>query len=208
MNRAIIITGGSGTMAVAIGALFRDQHFIVLNPGRDRLDVTDEKMVADYMHKCKPQALVNCAGYIQPSNVESTSISEWNKHFAVNVTGAFLCSKYAIINGCGIIINIGSTSAFEGRADWGAYCASKAALISLTETLSEEGIGAFSINPARTNTKMRSRLFPKENKTQLMNPSVIAQCVFDVMRGKFESGSHLIIGKDFYHVVPKRRCLK
>jgi len=209
-NKTAVITGGEGSMAKAIAAMLVKDGAVTLalTPGRAVLDITNNIMVKEYMGFHVPDILINCAGYIRPSPIGNTSLAIWNAHFAVNVTGAFLCSKFAQWAGCKTIINIGSTSAFEGRENWGAYCASKAALISLTETLAEEGIDAYSINPARTATKMRQRLFPNEDTKTLMPPEVIAGCVLNVLQGQFSLGSHIIVGKDFFHVVSKRRCPK
>ena len=199
----IVITGGEGSMA----KMMTDYLFMytVLNPNRFFLDVTDEAEVEKYMQAYGPDVLINCAGYIEPASIIKTSLKEWNKHFAVNITGAFLCSKYALLNGCKRIINIGSTSAFEGRANWGAYCASKVALISLTETLTAEGVEAYSLNPARTDTKMRARLFPDEDTKTLMTTGRLTSCVLDILDGKYRPGSHIVIGKDFLYALPARR---
>ena len=155
-----------------------------------------------------PDILINCAGYIIPESIKNSSYEQWKKHIDINCNGVFLCSKYAICNGCTTIINIGSTSAFEGRKNWGAYCASKASTLSITETLAEEGILAYSLNPARTNTKMRDRLFPNEDKNTLMNSKRVAEFVLKILLGEFVSGSHIILKKDRYFVLPSRKCPK
>ena len=208
IGRKVVITGGNGSMAKAITRILSDAGYATINPSREFLDVTEEVMVAKFMKLHRPWALINCAGYIIPSLIKDIALAEWTRHFEVNVTGAFLCAKYACLAGCEVVINIGSTSAFEGRKEWGAYCASKVALISLTETLAEEGVKAYSINPARTNTKMRRGLFPDEDVKTLMHPGAIASCVEEIFRGDFKSGSHLIVGKDFFYVMPGRSCPK
>jgi NAD(P)-dependent dehydrogenase (short-subunit alcohol dehydrogenase family) len=204
-HKTVVVTGGKGTMAVTIGNLLTINGFYAWTPTRRVLDVTNEVNVKSYMEDIKPYILINCAGYIKPSPVSEAKLEDWQKHFDVNVTGAFLCSKYAIQNGCKVVINIGSTSALAGRKDWGAYCASKVALMSLTETLAEEGIFAVSVNPARTNTAMRKRLFPKEDSDTLMTPERVASCIYEILVGGARSGSHIIIGKDFFYILPQRR---
>jgi NAD(P)-dependent dehydrogenase (short-subunit alcohol dehydrogenase family) len=89
-------------------------------------------------------------------------LEEWEKQIKVNLTGAFLCSKYAIINGCEKIINIGSTSCFEGRKNWSAYGVSKVGLLSLTESLRNEGVDSQIICFGRTWTPLRRKLFLME----------------------------------------------
>jgi NAD(P)-dependent dehydrogenase (short-subunit alcohol dehydrogenase family) len=178
-------------------------------PDSRELDITNEKAISEYIIDFKPEVLINCAGYIFPNTIADSSTDDFIMHFAINVFGAFLCSKWSIKqNNKVIIINVGSTSAFEGRENWGAYCASKAALMSLTETLAREGIACYSLNPARTNTKMRERLFPTEDKAALMTPEHLATFVSRILNSDFISGSHLIVKKDYFYVLPMRECPK
>lgn len=207
-DNSVLITGGHGDMASSITTLLNTVGFLAKNSGKDTLDVTDEKKVKKEIKDFEPSVLINCAGYIVPNSIKDTSLEEWKNHFDVNITGAFLCSKYAIMTGCKTIINIGSTSAFGGRKEWGAYSASKAALLSLTETLVEEGINAYTLNPARTTSKMRKRLFPDEDPKTLMHPVRVAECVLAILDGYYKPGSHLILSKDYFYVLPGRICPK
>jgi 3-oxoacyl-[acyl-carrier protein] reductase len=199
--KKVIITGGNGGMALAIKEELLLHKYEVLNPSRFELNVIDEKNIEEFFGANNPDVLINCAGYIHPSKIEDTSLEHWRNHFDVNVTGAFLCSKYAIKNNCKIIINVGSTSSFKGRKEWGAYCASKAALASLSETLVEEGIDCYSLNPARTNTKMRNELFPKEDKNTLMNPKRLGEFVIKILNGDFDKNSHIVLKKDLHYFI-------
>jgi len=204
----VLITGGQGTIAQAITETLEKTGHLVYDFGRKELDITNEVRVEFVMDWVRPDVLINNAGYIVPSSIIDTSLEEWDKHIKINLTGAFLCSKYAILNGCKTIINIGSTSAFEGRKNWGAYCASKAGGTSLIESLVEEEIKAYSLNPARTETKMRDRLFPGEDKNTLMSPLRIAEYVGKILDNEFPNGSHIIVTKDNHVVIPKRKCPK
>src|SRR6266446_936834 len=68
--------------------------------------------------------------------------AQWDRIFAVNVKGVFLCARAAIPllgqRGGGRIVNIASVAGKTGRGGLAAYCASKAAVISLTQALAEE----------------------------------------------------------------------
>lgn len=204
----VLITGGNGTMAQAIKKILEENNYNVFAPNRQEMNVTNPEEVAGYFGLIQPDILINCAGYIKPSSISESSYDEWTKHLEINLTGTFLCCKIAILNDCKTIINVGSTSAFEGRANWGAYCASKAGIVSLTETLIEEGIEAYSLNPARTATKMRKNLFPNEDQSTLMEPERIAYFVLLILNKEFENGSHIIITQEKSIVIPKRRCPK
>jgi meso-butanediol dehydrogenase / (S,S)-butanediol dehydrogenase / diacetyl reductase len=86
--------------------------------------------------------LVANAGIIMAGPVASMNEEQWDRIFAVNVKGVFLCSRAAIPRlvrrGGGRIVNIASVAGKTGRAGLAAYCASKAAVISLTQSMAEE----------------------------------------------------------------------
>jgi 3-oxoacyl-[acyl-carrier protein] reductase len=204
----VLITGGNGTMAQAIKKKLEEAGYNVFAPNRTDMDITNETQIKGIMKAFNPDILINNAGYIIPNSIINISLEEWEKHLKINLTGAFLCSKEAILSGCKTIINIGSTSAFEGRAKWGSYCAGKAGGTSLVETLVEEGLEAYSLNPARTATKMRENLFPNEDKSTLMAPERIGEFILKILNKEFENGSHIIVTKDKHMIIPKRKCPK
>ena len=82
------------------------------------------------------------AGIIMAGPVAGMSEAQWNRIFDVNVKGVFLCVRAAVprlvARGGGRIVNIASVAGKTGRAGLAAYCASKAAVISLTQSLAEE----------------------------------------------------------------------
>jgi NAD(P)-dependent dehydrogenase (short-subunit alcohol dehydrogenase family) len=110
--------------------------------------------------------LVNCAGILRLGTLEKLSVEDWRRTFRTNVDGVFHASRAAIphlrARGEGRIVNISSWLGKSGKAHYGAYCASKAAIISLTETLALElasdRITVNAICPGIiTNTGMRDR---------------------------------------------------
>ena len=86
--------------------------------------------------------LVANAGIIMAGPVASMSDEQWKRIFDVNVHGVFQCARAAIPRlakrGGGRIVNIASVAGKTGRAGLAAYCASKAAVISLTQSMAEE----------------------------------------------------------------------
>jgi len=205
----VLITGGEGGMAKAIEEYLKKKNeYEVKSMSRKNMDITKyfevNKIVSDF----KPEVIINTAGYINPDVLVKTGILDFIHHFEVNTFGLFYSIKFGIKNGCTTFINIGSTSAFEGRDKWGAYCASKAAAMSLTETLAREGYESYTIHPSRTATKMRERLFPDEDKNTLMNPDRVAEFVSKCLNYEFKNGSHIILKKEYYYVLPMRDCLK
>jgi NAD(P)-dependent dehydrogenase (short-subunit alcohol dehydrogenase family) len=83
--------------------------------------------------------LVNNAGIYAQGDVLTTPRAQWDEIMAINVTGAFLCAKYAvppmIKGGGGSIINVSSEAGLVGIANQTAYNVSKTALIALTRSM-------------------------------------------------------------------------
>ncbi len=86
--------------------------------------------------------LVNCAGttaFIPFDNLDAVTDEVWDTLFHVNVLGAFHCARAVraamLENGGGQIINVSSVAAKLGQGSSIPYCASKAALDSLTVSL-------------------------------------------------------------------------
>jgi NAD(P)-dependent dehydrogenase (short-subunit alcohol dehydrogenase family) len=86
--------------------------------------------------------LVNSAGILRLGSIETLSLQDWSDTQRVNVDGLFHTTRAAIPHlrkgGAGRIINISSWMGKSGKAYYGAYCASKFAIIALTETLALE----------------------------------------------------------------------
>jgi NAD(P)-dependent dehydrogenase (short-subunit alcohol dehydrogenase family) len=87
--------------------------------------------------------LVNNAG-INPAKttIEDMSLDLWRKVFTVNVEGPLRTSQLVApimrAQGGGSIINVASMGGYSGGAPISPYCASKAALINLTKSMSQE----------------------------------------------------------------------
>ena len=119
--------------------------------------------------------LVNVAATTTPDNsVEDLSLRDWNEAFAVNLTGPFLMSKFAVpqirMAGGGSIVNIASQLGQIGVPNRSAYCTTKAALIHLTTILASEvakdNIRVNSISPGVIQTPRTLRRFDKIEEFQ------------------------------------------
>ena len=86
--------------------------------------------------------LVNNAGIIVRKPFLETTSEEWDRIFATNVRGYFLCSQAAakemVKQGKGKIIMISSELALAGVPALSAYSSSKGAILSLTRTVAVE----------------------------------------------------------------------
>ena len=107
--------------------------------------------------------------------------------FAVNVVGPLgLVSGMldAFADGA-VIINVSSGAA--GRAGWGAYGLTKAALNVMTEMLGEElrgrGVRCVAINPGGMRTDMRRAAYPSEDPGTVPQPTTVVEAFLAIAAG-------------------------
>lgn len=185
-NRTAVVTGAAGGIGSALTAHLLSEGAAVIavdlgakaleKLGQSDLDnarlitiagnITDEgecARIADQVGKGFDHVdiLVNCAGLFPPCAFEKMSFAEWRRIMAVNLDGVFLMTS-AILplmknNGYGRIINIGSSSYFQGTANYVHYVAAKAGVIGFTRSLAREvgqyGITANVVAPGLTSTQ-------------------------------------------------------
>ncbi|HEY6483033.1 MAG TPA: SDR family oxidoreductase [Steroidobacteraceae bacterium] len=86
--------------------------------------------------------LINNAGQAASAKFTDTDPQLWNRLFAVNLTGTYLCTRQAVpqmlLGGFGRIVNIASIAGLRGAAYISAYVASKHAVVGLTRALALE----------------------------------------------------------------------
>ncbi|MDA0836599.1 MAG: glucose 1-dehydrogenase [Planctomycetota bacterium] len=154
--------------------------------------------------------LVNNAGtttFVPHHELDSLTEDMWDAVMAVNVKGTFFASRAAVKlmrkNSEGAIVNIASVAGHIGNGSSIAYCASKAALHSLTKSLARvlaPEIRVNSVSPGVTDTRWIAdfgefiekniRATPMERAAQ---PEDIAKAVmFFVVDSPFITGQDLI----------------
>jgi meso-butanediol dehydrogenase / (S,S)-butanediol dehydrogenase / diacetyl reductase len=86
--------------------------------------------------------LCNIAGIGGFKRFEELSLDDWNRTFAVNVSGMFHTVRAALphllADPVGCVVNVGSTSSLRGTAYASQYAASKAAVLNFTRSLALE----------------------------------------------------------------------
>jgi NAD(P)-dependent dehydrogenase (short-subunit alcohol dehydrogenase family) len=97
----------------------------------------------------------NAAHFLRDATLPELEEAEFNRAFAVNVTGAFLMSRWAIPHmvraGGGSIVHIASQMAHVAREKQATYCATKGALLLLAKGMAldhaADGIRVNSLSP-------------------------------------------------------------
>lgn len=148
--------------------------------------------------------LVNVAGYANPQPLLETEMKEVEQAFDINVVSLINLTKEVVKfmkQSGGQILNVASTAGSTSRPGWLAYAASKAALISVSQTLSEEladyGILVYCISPGRCATELRKILAPDEDPTTIMQPDHVGKVINNLMSegGICLDGQDIIVRK-------------
>jgi 2-keto-3-deoxy-L-fuconate dehydrogenase len=178
------ITGGASGIGLAIGQLFAAQgaNVVIIDLDATRstaaatsirestnavtsafaCDVASQESVESAFAAIGAplDILVNCAGLAHVGNLQSTSLEDFERVFAVNVRGTYLCMQAAIKPmldaGRGVILNMASIAATAGISDRFAYSMTKGAVLSMTLSVAKDyiahGIRCNCISPARVHT--------------------------------------------------------
>lgn len=165
LGKVAIVTGGGQGIGKAIAKQFLEKGFSVViaeideEAGRETeaeyqplgsirfipTDVANEesvnKLIGETVNSfARIDVLVNNAAQSNPENhpITKLSLEDWHQVLSINLTGAFLCTKYSVPylkKNQGTIINIASTRALMSEPNTEAYSASKGGIVALTHAL-------------------------------------------------------------------------
>lgn len=138
------------------------------------------------------EILINNAGIWRHTPVQEVEEATWDEVFEVNVKGTLWCSQAAFPEmrrrRAGKIVNIASVAGFGGSADWSAYCASKAAVLSLTlawaEISATANVQVNAVCPGATQTPLLEQIYstePGSRFEQVHQPEEVAREVLKLI---------------------------
>ena len=151
------------------------------------VDLTNDQSISSLIKKIRKEfgmidILINTAGLYIVKSLENSSIQEFDECFKINVRSPFIfCKEFSKDmkkRKWGRIINIGSSSSYNGFKNGTVYCSTKHSLLGLSRALfvelKEYGIRTFCISPGSTKTKM-GRLSKDQKFETFLNPNEIAE---------------------------------
>ncbi len=194
MGKTVIITGAAGNLGRATAIAFARQGarlaLVDIDPQAlqstrqvipqacesavfetDLLDPASvSAMVAGVTERFgRTDILANIAGgFAMGPAIHETPDAQWDLMMDLNVRSLFNCCRAAIPEllaaGRGRIVNVSARAAIHGVGHMGPYCAAKAAVITLTESLAEElkhqGINVNCILPGTIDTPQNRAAMP------------------------------------------------
>ncbi|MDH3636165.1 MAG: SDR family oxidoreductase [Gammaproteobacteria bacterium] len=197
VDKTAFVTGGTGGIGSAICERFAREGAQVIaadlsQPGTlpeqvefITFDVTDEKLCRSTFAELagrwdKLDILVNAVGIEIEKTIEDTTLEEWNRIFAINVTGMFLTSKFALPllrkSAGASVINFGSYDGYIADPGLAAYCATKGAVHALTRAMAcdhgPEGIRVNAICPGYVDTPMLQSFFGESGDIESLKKAV------------------------------------
>ena len=196
-GKTAFVTGGTGGIGAAICARFAREGAEVIaadisHPAQPAegveflaYDVTSESVCQNTFVELarrwqKLDILVNAAGIEIEKTIEDTSLEEWNRIFAINVTGMFLTSKFALpllrLSNGASVINFGSYDGYIADPGLAAYCATNGAVHALTKAMAcdhgPEGIRVNAVCPGYVDTPMLQSFFGESGDIETLKKAV------------------------------------
>jgi 2-C-methyl-D-erythritol 4-phosphate cytidylyltransferase len=148
---------------------------------RDGVDISKREDIEKFINALEEPVdiVINTASILIKKPLEMMSFEEIDRIVSTNYIGAINVAhltKRLLEKRGGMLINFASSSYTRGRANYALYSSSKAAIVNLTQALSQEWeeIKVNCINPERTKTPMRERNFGIEPEEMLLKAKDVA----------------------------------
>jgi NAD(P)-dependent dehydrogenase (short-subunit alcohol dehydrogenase family) len=204
-GKTCLITGAAGNLGRAVAGAFTSEgaSLILMDHHEDNLrsaygsegdgkrfalaDLRDAQSVARALPaRTGIDILCNIAGGFRMGQpVHETPEDTWELMLGLNAKSVINCARAVVPGmlaaGRGKIVNIAALAGLSGKANMGAYSASKSAVIRLTESMSAElrdkGINVNCILPSTIDTPQNRADMPKADPRRWVAPDALADVV-------------------------------
>jgi len=217
IGKTAIITGGSRGLGKAIAILLAQEGVNIGITGRNEaslkssteeleglgvkaayaaFDVSNEAEVKAGIDSLATELggvdiLVNNAGIGKMGTLETMSSADWQEVIQTNLFGVYYAAMavypYLKEKGEGDIVNVASTAGLKGGAHMSAYAASKAAVISLSQSMMAEwrkqNIRVITLTPSTIASDMSIQAgLTDGNPEKVLQPEDFAEWVRDILK--------------------------
>jgi 2-C-methyl-D-erythritol 4-phosphate cytidylyltransferase len=184
--RVFVIGGTNGIGAAIVDEAERAGANVALDGRTTGLEIRDADAVRAAMDAASERLggldhVVCTAGILRLGAIAETGAADLAEVIDVNVTGTLHAARAAyphLLASGGSFTAFASSSFTVGRPGYVTYSASKAAVVNLVQGLAEEwaddGIRVNAVSPERTDTPMRRRAFPDEDRDGLLSATEVA----------------------------------
>lgn len=191
-NKVLVIFGGNSGIGFAIQKIAKNNNIVeIASRSFNNVDITKLESIETYLSSViekhgRIDFVINAAGLLIKKPIDLLSYDEILNLVNINYTGAInvsVASKKYLSDTKGMLLHFTSSSYTRGRANYAIYSSANAAVVNLTQALSEEwrDIRVNCINPERTLTPMRVMNFGIEPIETLLSPDAVAKKCLDVL---------------------------
>jgi NAD(P)-dependent dehydrogenase (short-subunit alcohol dehydrogenase family) len=195
ITSALLEAGGSVAIPYAVPAELKELEARLAPELRTRLlalpaDVTREDAMGKFVHAVRDRhgrvdGLVNAVGGFAGGDLLSTSLAEWERMMALNLTSTAIACRAVlpvmIAGGGGRIVNIASRAVLSPQGGFIAYTVSKAGVITLTQALSQEvkkhRVTVNAVLPSTMDTPGNRRAMPDADRSEWVRTEDVAHVV-------------------------------
>jgi len=189
-GRRALVTGAASGIGAAVAATLAREGAMIALVDRDKeqlfrvsstlkafpviADLSEPDEIADAVNQIVGRlggldCVVNSAGVLAVGPFDQTSLDDWQRQLAINLTAPFLvcraCAQHLRRTESATIVNIASGIAIRPIINYAGYAASKAGLLALTKVMAQELAPIVRVNaicPGPVDTSLIRDIYPND----------------------------------------------